>query len=150
MRILLVILGLLLVGCSTSNLSKLNDKKNISDGQDLIETYGLVCNEYKNTNTEYFSCGSGLSNDLDLSRAKAILQAKLNIADVLGSTVLKNEKESVTESTKDGLSKKYDSNISSQVFETTLNKYQIVWDKSFYENKTGKYRTMVVIKYTQS
>jgi hypothetical protein len=149
MKILLVFLmSLILSNCSSSNLSKLNDKSSISGGTDLIQTYGLVCNEYKNTNTEYFSCGSGLSNDLDLARAKAILQAKLNIADILGSTVIKNEKEQVTESTKDGLNKKYDSNISSQVFETTLNRYQIVWDKSFYEN--GKYRSFVIIKYSQS
>ena len=148
MRILLVILGLILSNCSSSNLSKLNDKNSISSGTDLIQTYSIVCSEYKSTNTEFFSCGSGFSNDLDLSRAKAILQAKLNIADVLGSTVIKNEKEQINESTKDGLNKRYDSNISSQVFETTLNKYQVVWDKSFYEN--GKYRSFVIIKYTQS
>jgi len=148
MRVLLVILGLILSGCSSSNLSKLNDKNSISSGTDLIQTYSVVCSEYKSTNTEFFSCGSGFSNDLDLSKAKAILQAKLNIADVLGSTVIKNEKEQVTESTKDGLNKRYDSNISSQVFETTLNKYQVVWDKSFYEN--GKYRSFVIIKYIQS
>jgi hypothetical protein len=148
MRVLLVILGLILSGCSSSNLSKLNDKNSISSGTDLIQTYSVVCSEYKSTNTEFFSCGSGFSNDLDLSKAKAILQAKLNIADVLGSTVIKNEKEQVSESTKDGLNKRYDSNISSQVFETTLNKYQVVWDKSFYEN--GKYRSFVIIKYIQS
>jgi hypothetical protein len=148
MRVLLVILGLILSSCSSSNLSKLNDKNSISSGTDLIQTYSVVCSEYKSTNTEFFSCGSGFSNDLDLSKAKAILQAKLNIADVLGSTVIKNEKEQVTESTKDGLNKRYDSNISSQVFETTLNKYQVVWDKSFYEN--GKYRSFVIIKYIQS
>jgi|688.fasta_scaffold481166_1 hypothetical protein len=148
MRVLLVILGLILSGCSSSNLSKLNDKNSISSGTDLIQTYSVVCSEYKSTNTEFFSCGSGFSNDLDLSKAKAILQAKLNIADVLGSTVIKNEKEQVNESTKDGLNKRYDSNISSQVFETTLNKYQVVWDKSFYEN--GKYRSFVIIKYIQS
>jgi hypothetical protein len=148
MRVLLVILGLILSGCSSSNLSKLNDKNSISSGTDLIQTYSVVCSEYKSTNTEFFSCGSGFSTDLDLSKAKAILQAKLNIADVLGSTVIKNEKEQVNESTKDGLNKRYDSNISSQVFETTLNKYQVVWDKSFYEN--GKYRSFVIIKYIQS
>ena len=148
MRILLVILGLILTGCNSSNLSKLNDKSSISSGTDLIQTYSVVCSEYKSTNTEFFSCGSGFSNDLDLSRAKAILQAKLNIADVLGSTVIKNEKEQINESTKDGLNKRYDSNISSQVFETTLNKYQVVWEKSFYEN--GKYRSFVIIKYIQS
>jgi len=74
------------------------------------------------------------------------LQAKTNIADKISSTVLKNEKESIVETTKEGVNKKFDSNSSSQVFETTLNKYQIIYDKSFYES--GKYRSFVIIKYT--
>jgi len=147
MRKLLVILGLVLSGCTSTNLSKLDNKSTISGASDLIETYQLVCKEYKSTNTEFYSCGSGFSNDLDLSKSKAILQAKINIADVLGSTLLKNEKESVSETSKEGLNKKYDSNVSSQIFETTLNKYQIVWDRSFFDN--GKFRSFVIIKYVQ-
>lgn len=147
MRKLLVILGLVLSGCTSTNLSKLDNKSTISGASDLIETYQLVCKEYKSTNTEFYSCGSGFSNDLDLSKSKAILQAKINIADVLGSTLLKNERESVSETSKEGLNKKYDSNVSSQIFETTLNKYQIVWDRSFFDN--GKFRSFVIIKYVQ-
>jgi len=147
MRKLLVISGLVLSGCTSTNLSKLDNKSTISGASDLIETYQLVCKEYKSTNTEFYSCGSGFSNDLDLSKSKAILQAKINIADVLGSTLLKNEKESVSETSKEGLNKKYDSNVSSQIFETTLNKYQIVWDRSFFDN--GKFRSFVIIKYVQ-
>jgi hypothetical protein len=149
MRFLIIIFfSLVLVNCSQNNLNRLNDKTNITGGTDLIQTYALICNEYRNTDTEYFSCGSGFSTDLDLARAKAILQAKINVADILGSTLMKNEKEQVIETTKDGLYKKYDSSVSSQVFETTLNRYKIVWDKSFYEN--GKYRSFIIIKYTQS
>jgi hypothetical protein len=138
----------MLVNCSSSNLSKLDDKNNISGGTDLIQVASIICNEFKNTDTIFYSCGSGFSNDLELSRSKAILQAKINVADILGSTVVKNEREEIIEKTKEGLNKNYNSNVSSQVFETTLNKYQIVYSKDFYE--AGKYRSFVVIKYTQS
>lgn len=149
MRFLLLIFSsLILVNCSSSNLSKLDDKNSISGGTDLIQVASLICSEYKSTDTVFYSCGSGYSSDLELSRAKAILQAKVNVADVLGSTVVKNEREEVTERTKEGLSKNYNSNISSQVFETSLNKYQIVYSKDFYE--AGKYRSFIVLKYTQS
>jgi len=146
--IILFVSGIILSNCSSSNLSKLDDKNSIGGGTDLIQTASIVCNEFKSTNTDFFSCGSGFSVDLELSKQKAILQAKINLVDRLSSTVVKNEKEVITETTKEGLNKKYDSNISSQVFEQSLNKYQIVYDKSFYES--GKYRSFVVIKYTQS
>lgn len=149
MRFIIIIFSsLILVNCSSSNLSKLDDKNSISSGTDLIQVASLICSEYKSTDTVFYSCGSGYSSDLELSRAKAILQAKVNVADVLGSTVVKNEREEVTERTKEGLSKNYNSNISSQVFETSLNKYQIVYSKDFYE--AGKYRSFIVLKYTQS
>lgn len=149
MRFIIIIFSsLILVNCSSSNLSKLDDKNSISGGTNLIQVASLICSEYKSTDTVFYSCGSGYSSDLELSRAKAILQAKVNVADVLGSTVVKNEREEVTERTKEGLSKNYNSNISSQVFETSLNKYQIVYSKDFYE--AGKYRSFIVLKYTQS
>jgi hypothetical protein len=146
MRFLLIIVATLgLFNCS-SNMAKLEDKNTINGGPDLISTYAMICNEHKSTEKEFYSCGSGYSSDLDLARNKAILQAKTNIADKISSTVLKNEKEVIVETTKEGVNKKFDSNSSSQVFETTLSKYQIVYDKSFYES--GKYRSFVIIKYT--
>jgi hypothetical protein len=138
----------MLVNCSSNNLAKLDDKSTLSSGVDLIQVASTICNEFKNTDSIFYSCGSGFSNDLELSRSKAILQAKINVADILGSTVVKNEREEIIEKTKEGLNKNYNSNVSSQVFETTLNKYQIVYSKDFYE--AGKYRSFVVIKYTQS
>ena len=139
---------MILVNCSSSNLSKLDDKNSISGGTDLIQVASIICSEYKSTDTVFYSCGSGYSTDLELSRSKAILQAKVNVADVLGSTIRKNENQSINETTKEGLNKKYNSDISNQVFETSLNKYVIVYDKSFYE--AGKYRSFIVLKYTQS
>lgn len=139
---------MILVNCSSSNLSKLDDKNSISGGTDLIQVASIICSEYKSTDTVFYSCGSGYSTDLELSRSKAILQAKVNVADVLGSTIRKNENQSINETTKEGLNKKYNSDISNQVFETSLNKYVIVYDKSFYE--AGKYRSFIILKYTQS
>lgn len=146
MRILLIIFIITTLFSCSSNIAKLEDKNTINGGPDLISTYSTICNEYKSTDKEFYSCGSGYSSDLDLSRNKAVLQAKTNIADKISSTVLKNEKEQIVETTKDGVNKKFDSNSSSQVFETTLNKYQIIYDKSFYES--GKYRSFVIIKYS--
>ena len=139
---------MILVNCSSSNLSKLDDKNSISGGTDLIQVASIICSEYKSTDTVFYSCGSGYSTDLELSRSKAILQAKVNVADVLCSTIRKNENQSINETTKEGLNKKYNSDISNQVFETSLNKYVIVYDKSFYE--AGKYRSFIILKYTQS
>ena len=149
MRFIIIIFSsLILVNCSSSNLSKLDDKNSISGGTDLIQVASIICSEYKSTDTVFYSCGSGYSTDLELSRSKAILQAKVNVADVLGSTIRKNENQSINETTKEGLNKKYNSDISNQVFETSLNKYVIVYDKSFYE--AGKYRSFIILKYTQS
>jgi len=145
MRLLLIIIGTFVLSNCSSNMARLEDKNTINGGPDLISTYATICNEYKSTDKEFYSCGSGYSSDLDLARSKAVLQAKTNIADKISSTVLKNEKEAIVETSKDGVNKKFDSNSSSQVFETTLNRYQIIYDKSFYES--GKYRSFVIIKY---
>ena len=59
--------------------------------------------------------------------------------------VKKNQTNQHEQRTEQGVNKKFDSNSSSQVFETTLNKYQIIYDRSFYES--GKYRSFVIIKY---
>jgi hypothetical protein len=143
-----ILLSLLTFSCSSNNLAKLEDKSTLSSGVDLITTYSLICNEYKSTEQDLFSCGAGFSSDLDLSKSKAILNAKVNIADRLSSTILKNEKEIVVETTKNGLDKKFESNSSNQVFEQSLNKYILVYEKSFWEN--GKYRSFVILKYSIS
>ena len=147
MRIIIILTSFLLIGCSSSgNLAKLDDKSTLSSGEDLIKTYSLICSEKKSTDKDTYSCGSGYSVDLDLSRSKAILTAKIAVADKISSTVLANQKEKITETSKDGLSKSYDSNSSSTIWETTLNRYEIVYDKSFFEN--GKYRSFVILKYS--
>ena len=47
--------------------------------------------------------------------------------------------------TKTGINKSYTSNEVAQIFETNLNQYKIVYDKTFVQG--GKYRSYIVIEY---
>ena len=138
---ILVILG----ACSGNNLAYLDDKQTLNGNIELLKVNSDICNQYKSTDKEFYSCGSGLSSDLELAKSKAILNAKINIADRISSTVLKNEKQTVAETTKDGLKKNYTSDESNQIFQTSLSNYTVVYEKSFFDS--GKFRSFVVIKY---
>jgi len=51
----------------------------------------------------------------------------------------------VKEDTKTGITKSYNSNEASQIFETSLSQYKIIYDKTFVQG--GRYRSYVVIEY---
>lgn len=135
----------LLAACSSNNLAYLEDKQTLNGNTELLKVNSDICNQFKSTDKEFYSCGSGFSSDLELAKSKAILNAKINIADKISSTVVKNERQTIAETTKDGLIKNYSSDESNQIFETSLNRYIVVYDKSFLDS--GKYRSFVVIKY---
>ena len=135
----------LLAACSSNNLAYLEDKQALNCNTELLKVNSDICNQFKSTDKEFYSCGSGFSSDLELAKSKAILNAKINIADKISSTVVKNERQTIAETTKDGLIKNYSSDESNQIFETSLNKYVVIYDKSFLD--AGKYRSFVVIKY---
>lgn len=135
----------LLAACSSNNLAYLEDKQTLNGNTELLKVNSDICNQFKSTDKEFYSCGSGFSSDLELAKSKAILNAKINIADKISSTVVKNERQTIAETTKDGLIKNYSSDESNQIFETSLNRYVVVYDKSFLDS--GKYRSFVVIKY---
>jgi len=139
-----VILSLIVIGCSKTNLSQLEDKKIITAGEDLIFTQSIICNEHKSSNNSLFACGTGISSDIEISRKQAILSAKVFLADQISATVVKNESSNVKETTKDGLVKSYTLNESNSVNDTILNRYQVVYDKVFYDG--GKYRSFVILK----
>lgn len=145
MKKIYFLLLFLLVACSSNNLAYLEDKQTLNGNTELLKVNSDICNQFKSTDKEFYSCGSGFSSDLELAKSKAILNAKINIADKISSTVVKNEKQTIAETTKDGLIKNYSSDESNQIFETSLNRYVVVYDKSFLD--TGKYRSFVVIKY---
>ena len=145
MRKIYILVLVLLGACTSNNLAYLEDKQTLNGNTELLKVNSDICNQFKSTDKEFYSCGSGFSSDLELAKSKAILNAKINIADKISSTVVKNERQTIAETTKEGLVKNYSSDESNQIFETSLNRYVVVYDKSFLD--TGKYRSFVVIKY---
>jgi hypothetical protein len=145
MKKIYILLLVLLGACTSNNLAYLEDKQTLNGNTELLKVNSDICNQFKSTDKEFYSCGSGFSSDLELAKSKAILNAKINIADKISSTVLKNERQTIAETTKEGLVKNYSSDESNQIFETSLNRYVVIYDKSFLD--TGKYRSFVVIKY---
>ena len=145
MKKIYILVLVLLGACTSNNLAYLEDKQTLNGNTELLKVNSDICNQFKSTDKEFYSCGSGFSSDLELAKSKAILNAKINIADKISSTVLKNERQTIAETTKEGLVKNYSSDESNQIFETSLNRYVVIYDKSFLD--TGKYRSFVVIKY---
>ena len=91
-----------------------------------------------------FGCGQGLSNDMELSKTKAILSAKVSVADIISSSIVKNETTTIKENIK-GVKRTYDSNVSNDVLEQNISLYRIVDSMVLLEN--GKYLTFVVLEY---
>jgi len=90
MRILLIILvGLLLSNCTNSYVK---NKKSINSPNDLMKFTNIWCDKNKSTDKIIKMCGQGWSKDLTISESKAIMDAKLKIADITQHTLLRNEK----------------------------------------------------------
>jgi len=82
---------------------------------------------------------------MELSKSKAILNAKISVADVLSNSLTKQETMATTESTKDGVNRQYQSTEKNQTFEQSLTKYKVVYDKQFLDQ--GRFRSFIVIEY---
>ena len=134
-NIILVLIGFILVGCSSSNISK--NKTTITNQADF--------KKYKSDNKTLFGCGSATSKSFDLAKSKALLNAKVIVSDSLSNSIVKNESQTISETDK-GIKKEYNSTETGQIFETNLNQYKIVYDKTFVQS--GKYRSFIVIKYS--
>ena len=80
MRVLvLIIVGLMLSNCSNSYVK---NKKTITSPDDLMKFTNVWCEKQKQTNNTIKMCGQGWSKDLNISESKAIIDAKLKIADI--------------------------------------------------------------------
>ena len=90
-------------------------------------------------------CLSSISSDFNLSISKALLDAKVFVADSLSNSIVKNETSSINEDSK-GITRKYDSNEKSQIFETSLTNYKVVYQKTFQQS--GRFRTYIVVEYS--
>ena len=137
-----MIIGLMLSNCTNSSYVK--NKKTITSPDDLQKFINLYCNKNKQTDRVIKVCGNGWSKDLNISESKAVLSAKIKIADITQHSLVSNEVITHKENGK-GITKTYDSSEVAQIFETSLNQYKIVYDKTFVQG--GKYRSYIVIEY---
>ena len=142
MRILLIILvGLLLSNCTNHYVK---NKKTINSPNDLMKFTNIWCDKNKSTDKVIKMCGQGWSKDLTISESKAIMDAKLKIADITQHTLLRNEKITHKENGK-GVLKSYKMTADNQLTEATISGYKIV-SKKVMKEKNG-WRTMVMLTY---
>ena len=145
MRILLIVfVGLLLSNCTNSYVK---NKKSINSPNDLMKFTNIWCEKNKSTDKIIKMCGSGWSKDLTISENKAILSAKLKIADITQHTLVRNEKITHKENGK-GVVKSYEMKADNQLTEATISGYKIV-SKKVMKEKNG-WRTMVLLTYDLS
>ena len=102
------------------------------------------CDKQKQTNNVIKMCGQGWSKDLSISESKAIMDAKLKIADITQHSIVKSEKITHKETSK-GVVKTYELNADNILEEASIAGYKIV-SKKVLKDKNG-WRTMVLLEY---
>ena len=142
-KIIVILIGLVLTGCAQSNYA--SKKTVISNMTDFLKVNESVCGKYKSSEKKLYGCGTSTSKDFEIAKSKALLNAKVIVSDSLSNSIIKNENQKVKEDTKNGVTREYSSNETNQIFETNLNNYKIVYDKTFVQ--AGKYRSYIVIEY---
>ena len=138
---LILLVGLLLSNCSNSYVK---NKKTITSPDDLMKFTNVWCEKQKQTNNVIKMCGNGWSKDLNISESKAIIDAKLKIADITQHSIVKSEKITHKETSK-GVVKTYELNADNILEEATIAGYKIV-SKKVLKEKNG-WRTMVLLEY---
>ena len=145
MRIfLLLIIGIILSNCSNSYVK---NKKTITSPNDLQKFVNVYCNKNKQTDKVIKVCGNGWSKDLNISENKAVLSAKLKIADITQHSIVSNEIITHKENSK-GITKTYDLTADSKLEDVSIAGYKIVHKKVLKE-KNG-WRTMVLLEFKNS
>ena len=134
-------MGLLLSNCTNSYVK---NKKMITSPNDLQKFINIYCDKNKQTDTIIKVCGTGWSKDLVISESKAILSAKLRIADIQNHSIVSSEVVTHTENGK-GVKKTYELNADSKLEDVSIAGYKIV-HKKILKEKNG-FRTMVLISY---
>ena len=143
MRIILImIIGLIMSNCSNSSYVK--NKKTITSPDDLQKFINVYCNKNKQSDRVIKVCGNGWSKDVNISSQKAILNAKLKIADITQHSLVSNEVITHKENGK-GITKTYELTADSKLEDVSIAGYKIVHKKVLKE-KSG-WRTLVLIEY---
>ena len=146
MRIILImIIGLMLSNCTNSSYVK--NKKTITSPDDLQKFINIYCNKNKQTDKVIKVCGNGWSKDLNISLSKAVLNAKISIADITQHSLVSNEVITHKENGK-GITKTYELTADSKLEDVSIAGYKIVHKKVLKE-KSG-WRTLVLIEYKLS
>ena len=142
MRILILMLfALLLTNCTNSYVK---NKKMITSPNDLQKFVNIYCNKNKQTDKVIRVCGVGWSKDLVISESKAVLSAKIKIADITSHSIVSNEVITHKENNK-GVTKSYELNADSKLEDVSIAGYKIVHKKVLKES--NGWRTLVLIEY---
>ena len=143
MRIILImIIGLMLSNCTNSSYVK--NKKTITSPDDLQKFINLYCNKNKQTDRVIKVCGNGWSKDLNISESKAVLSAKIKIADITQHSLVSNEVITHKENGK-GITKTYELTADSKLNDVSIAGYKIV-HKKVLKQKSG-WRTLVLLEF---
>ncbi len=143
MRIILImIIGLMVSNCSNSSYVK--NKKTITSPDDLQKFINVYCNKNKQSDRVIKVCGNGWSKDLNISESKAVLSAKIKIADITQHSLVSSEVITHKENGK-GITKTYDLNADSKLEDVSIAGYKIVHKKVLKE-KSG-WRTLVLLEF---
>ena len=145
MRILtLTIISLILTNCTNSYVK---NKKTINSPNDLMKFTNVWCDKNKSTDNLIKMCGQGWSKDLTISEQKAIMDAKLKIADITQHSIIKSEKITHKENNK-GVVKNYEMTADNILEKASVAGYKIITKKVLKE-KNG-WRTMVLLEFKNS
>ena len=143
MRIIqIIIIGLMVSNCS--NNSYVKNKKSITSPDDLQKFVNVYCDKNKQTDKVIKVCGNGWSKDLNISESKAVLSAKIKIADITQHLLASNEVITHKENEK-GITKTYDLTADSKLEDVSISGYKIVHKKVLKE-KSG-WRTLVLLEF---
>ena len=140
--ILIIIIGLMVSNCS--NNSYVKNKKSITSPDDLQKFVNVYCDQNKQTDKIIKVCGNGWSKDLNISESKAVLSAKIKIADITQHLLASNEVITHKENEK-GITKTYDLTADSKLEDVSVAGYKIVHKKVLKE-KSG-WRTLVLLEF---
>ena len=126
MRILIItIMSLILTNCTNSYVK---NKKTINSPNDLMKFTNVWCDKNKSTDNLIKMCGQGWSKDLTISEQKAIMDAKLKIADITQHSIIKSEKITHKENNK-GVVKNYEMTADNILEEASVAGYKIITKK---------------------
>ena len=142
MRIFLILfIGIMLSNCSNSYVK---NKKTITSPDDLMKFTNVWCEKQKQTKNTIKMCGQAWSKDLNISESKAIIDAKLKIADITQHSIIKSEKI-IKKENSNGITQSYELNADNTLNEASIIGYKIV-SKKVMKEKNG-WRTMVLLEY---